>query len=44
MTDPEFADATHLRQSRLRLEMVEKIIAQEKPDALLPTLGAGRRP
>jgi len=37
MTDPEFADATYIEP--LTLEMVEKIIAFEKPDALLPTVG-----
>ena len=37
MTDPEFADVTYIEP--LTLEAVEKIIAKEKPDALLPTLG-----
>jgi carbamoyl-phosphate synthase large subunit len=37
MTDPEFADVTYIEP--LTVEFVEKIIAQEKPDALLPTLG-----
>src|SRR5512134_3551719 len=37
MTDPEFADATYVEP--LTLEMVEKIIAVERPDALLPTVG-----
>lgn len=37
MTDPEFSDATYIEP--LTLEMCEKIIAQEKPDALLPTVG-----
>jgi carbamoyl-phosphate synthase large subunit len=37
MTDPEFADATYVEP--ITPEMVEKIIAKERPDALLPTLG-----
>jgi carbamoyl-phosphate synthase large subunit len=37
MTDPEFADVTYIEP--LTLDMVEKIIAAERPDALLPTLG-----
>ncbi len=37
MTDPEFADVTYIEP--LTVEYVEKIIAREKPDALLPTLG-----
>ncbi len=37
MTDPEFADATYIEP--ITPEAVAKIIAQEKPDALLPTLG-----
>jgi carbamoyl-phosphate synthase large subunit len=37
MTDPEFADATYVEP--LTPEMVAKVIAQERPDALLPTLG-----
>lgn len=37
MTDPEFADVTYVEP--LTLEMMEKIIQKEKPDALLPTLG-----
>ncbi len=37
MTDPEFADVTYIEP--LTLEAVTKIIAKEKPDALLPTLG-----
>ena len=37
MTDPEFADATYIEP--LSLEVVEKIIAAERPSALLPTLG-----
>lgn len=37
MTDPEMADATYIEP--LTVEMVEKIIAKERPDALLPTVG-----
>ncbi|MER5423742.1 carbamoyl-phosphate synthase large subunit [Streptosporangium roseum] len=37
MTDPEFADATYVEP--ITPDMVEKIIAKERPDALLPTLG-----
>ncbi len=37
MTDPELADATYLEP--LNLEFLSKIIEQERPDALLPTLG-----
>jgi carbamoyl-phosphate synthase large subunit len=37
MTDPEFADATYIEP--ITVEMVEMVIAQERPDALLPTLG-----
>ncbi len=37
MTDPEFADRTYVEP--ITPEVVEKIIAKEKPDALLPTLG-----
>ncbi len=37
MTDPEFADVTYIEP--LTPEMLDKIIAREKPDALLPTLG-----
>ncbi|MDT4893775.1 MAG: carbamoyl-phosphate synthase large subunit, partial [Pseudonocardiales bacterium] len=37
MTDPEFADATYIEP--LTPEFVEKVIAVERPDALLPTLG-----
>src|SRR5688500_13387691 len=37
MTDPEFADVTYIEP--LTIEVLEKIIAAEKPDALLPTLG-----
>jgi len=37
MTDPDFADATYVEP--LRLDVLEAIIARERPDALLPTLG-----
>ncbi|MEM9234973.1 MAG: carbamoyl phosphate synthase large subunit, partial [Pseudomonadota bacterium] len=37
MTDPEMADATYVEP--ITPEFVEKIIAKEKPDALLPTMG-----
>src|SRR6185437_215605 len=35
--DPDLADATYIEP--ITPEMVEKIIAREKPDALLPTMG-----
>lgn len=37
MTDPELADATYIEP--ITPEIVEKIIAKEKPDAILPTVG-----
>jgi len=37
MTDPEFADVTYIEP--LTVEFLEKIIAAERPSALLPTLG-----
>jgi carbamoyl-phosphate synthase large subunit len=37
MTDPGLADATYIEP--ITPEMVEKIIAKERPDALLPTMG-----
>ena len=37
MTDPEMADATYIEPITWRV--LEKIIAKEKPDALLPTMG-----
>ena len=37
MTDPEWADATYIEP--LDLETVTEVIAAERPDALLPTLG-----
>src|SRR5215831_9236795 len=37
MTDPEFADATYVEP--ITAEVLEKVIAAERPDAVLPTLG-----
>jgi carbamoyl-phosphate synthase large subunit len=37
MTDPEFADRTYIEP--LTAEYLEAIIARERPDALLPTVG-----
>jgi len=37
MTDPEFADRTYIEP--ITADVIEKIIAKEKPDALLPTIG-----
>src|SRR5882672_9600570 len=37
MTDPELADRTYIEP--VTAEYVELIIAREKPDALLPTMG-----
>jgi len=37
MTDPEFADRTYIEP--LTVETLERIIAREKPDAILPTVG-----
>ncbi len=37
MTDPEMADRTYIEP--LTIEVLEKIIKKERPDALLPTLG-----
>ncbi len=37
MTDPDLADATYIEP--ITPEIVEKVIAREKPDALLPTMG-----
>ncbi len=37
MTDPNMADATYIEP--IQWEIVEKIIAKETPDALLPTMG-----
>src|SRR5689334_12195282 len=37
MTDPEFADATYVEP--ITTDVLEKVIAIERPDAVLPTLG-----
>jgi len=37
MTDPEIADSTYIEP--ITPEVLERIIAKERPDALLPTLG-----
>ena len=37
MTDPDFADRTYVEP--ITTPMLERIIAAERPDALLPTLG-----
>src|ERR671915_1344493 len=37
MTDPEYADRTYVEP--VTPEVVEAVIAAERPDALLPTLG-----
>ncbi|MEJ2552276.1 MAG: hypothetical protein P8Z34_16510, partial [Anaerolineales bacterium] len=37
MTDPEFADATYIEP--ITNDILEMIIAKERPDALLPTVG-----
>jgi carbamoyl-phosphate synthase large subunit len=37
MTDPEMADATYIEP--VHWSVVERIIAKERPDALLPTMG-----
>jgi carbamoyl-phosphate synthase large subunit len=37
MTDPEFADVTYIEP--LTADILEKVIAAERPSALLPTLG-----
>src|SRR6478752_4275749 len=37
MTDPELAERTYVEP--LTVEVLEKVIARERPDALLPTLG-----
>ncbi|MEO6872552.1 MAG: carbamoyl-phosphate synthase large subunit, partial [Chthoniobacterales bacterium] len=37
MTDPEFADRTYIEP--INAEVVEAILAREKPDAILPTMG-----
>ena len=37
MTDPELADRTYVEP--ITVEVVEKVIERERPDALLPTMG-----
>ncbi len=37
MTDPDVADKTYVEP--ITLEVLEKIIQKEKPDAILPTMG-----
>ncbi|NGZ01981.1 MAG: carbamoyl phosphate synthase large subunit [Nitrospira sp. WS238] len=37
MTDPEMADRTYVEP--ITVEVVERVIARERPDALLPTMG-----
>ena len=37
MTDPEMADRTYVEP--ITLDVVEKVIERERPDALLPTMG-----
>src|SRR5690348_3468246 len=37
MTDPELADATYVEP--LTVEVLDKVLAREKPSAILPTLG-----
>src|SRR5499427_8177597 len=37
MTDPEFADATYVEP--ITTDVLEKVIARERPNAVLPTLG-----
>ena len=37
MTDPGLVDATYIEP--IRLPVLERIISQERPDALLPTMG-----
>ncbi len=37
MTDPELADATYVEP--LTVEVLDKVLEREKPDAILPTLG-----
>ena len=41
MTDPDLADRTYVEP--ITLDVVEKVIERERPDALLPTMGGRRR-
>ena len=38
MTDPDVADKTYIEP--ITLDVLEKILKKEKPDAILPTMGA----
>ena len=42
MTDPAMADATYIEP--VKWQIVEKIIAKERPDAILPTMGGQTAP
>ena len=42
MTDPEMADVTYIEP--IMWQTVEKIIAKERPDAILPTMGGQTAP
>src|SRR4026208_684340 len=42
MTDPGFADRTYIEP--ITTDIVEKIIAKERPDVILPTLGGQPAP
>src|SRR5215469_16271721 len=37
MTDPEMADATYIEP--ITWQVIERVIAKERPDAILPTMG-----
>ena len=37
MTDPNMADSTYIEP--INVEMIEKVLKKERPDALLPTMG-----
>ena len=41
MTDPEMADVTYIEP--ITWQVLERIIEKERPDAILPTMGARRR-
>ena len=41
MTDPEMANATYVEP--LTPEILEEVIAKERPDGLLPTPGGGKQ-
>ena len=42
MTDPDMADRTYIEP--ITVDIIEKIIERERPDALLPTLGGQTAP